>query len=59
MVADAEPPSPGEDHAKLRQHFPTLIDTPAAALAPSEGTASTSKPLNIGIVLSGGQAPGE
>ena len=58
MVAETEPPSPGEDSAKLRQHFPILIDTPAAVLAPSEGTASTSKPLNIGIVLSGGQAPG-
>jgi pyrophosphate--fructose-6-phosphate 1-phosphotransferase len=43
-----------EEIAKL---FPNLYGQPSAAVVPSAQPVAT-KPLKIGVVLSGGQAPG-
>lgn len=51
---------PASDADKLRGYFPTLIDHPNVVLEHCTGpSAEGVRPLNVGIVLSGGQAPGE
>lgn len=44
-----------DEIAKL---FPNLFGQPSAALVPSESEANQNQKLKIGVVLSGGQAPG-
>lgn len=45
-----------DEIAKL---FPNLFGQPSAVLVPSDSDASQAQPkLKIGVVLSGGQAPG-
>lgn len=47
---------PSEEIAKL---FPYLFGQPSVSLVPSNSVVSeTDKKLKIGVVLSGGQAPG-
>ncbi|OEL13591.1 Pyrophosphate--fructose 6-phosphate 1-phosphotransferase subunit beta 2 [Dichanthelium oligosanthes] len=52
-VSDRTPP-PRHEIAKL---FPNLFGQPSALVVPSAEPAAT-RPLKIGVVLSGGQAPG-
>lgn len=46
-----------EDAKILRDLFPNTIDTPFVKLVPGDNTHA-SKPLKVGVVLSGGQAAG-
>jgi pyrophosphate--fructose-6-phosphate 1-phosphotransferase len=45
---------PADEIAKL---FPNLFGQPSAALVPAKESVE-GKPLKVGVVLSGGQAPG-
>ncbi len=52
-----EPTEAGTDQKQLRMLFPETYGAPAVTF--TRGTqSSTRKPVNIGVILSGGQAPG-
>lgn len=52
-----EPAIPYTDQAKLRELFPKTFGLPVVRLAQGKGELSTA-PLKVGVVLSGGPAPG-
>ena len=52
-----EPAIPYTDQAKLRELFPKTFGQPVVKLSPGKGELSTA-PLKVGVVLSGGPAPG-
>ena len=52
-----EPTEPATDKEQIRQLFPLTYGQPIATLLEGAGDLST-KPLKVGVVLSGGPAPG-
>jgi len=56
-VSDAEPTSSRGDPEAIRAAFPDLFGAPRVVFE-SGSTASSREPLRVGVVLSGGQAPG-
>ncbi|KAG4948818.1 hypothetical protein JHK84_042270 [Glycine max] len=56
-ILDGPPSSAAGNPDEIAKLFPHLFGQPSAALAPS-GAVQTQKKLKIGVVLSGGQAPG-
>lgn len=51
------PTEPASHQDEIRQLFPNTYGQPIATIMDGEGSLST-KPLRVGVVLSGGQAPG-
>ena len=60
-VVEEGVPSPQSHKAELSKLFPKLINSPAVRLqaCDSAHNAEGKAPLTVGIVLSGGQAPGK
>lgn len=52
-----EPAIPYTDQARIRELFPKTFGQPVVRLSPGKGELS-SAPLKVGVVLSGGPAPG-
>jgi len=52
-----EPTEPASDREEIRKLFPHTYGQPAAEIVEGDGDLATA-PLNVGVVLSGGQAPG-
>ena len=52
-----EPTEPETDRETIRELFPNTYGQPTARIVEGEGDLAT-RPLNVGVVLSGGQAPG-
>jgi len=48
---------PVADQAEIQRLFPNTCGQPAATITEGEGNLKT-QPINVGVVLSGGQAPG-
>ncbi|GER57226.1 phosphofructokinase family protein, partial [Striga asiatica] len=58
-VVDGPPSSAAGNPDEIAKLFPSLFGQPSAMLVPSDAsTAIPDKSLKIGVVLSGGQAPG-
>lgn len=55
-----EPTTPAADAARIRELFPKTFGLPEVRFAPRKdgGKAAFRKRLNVGVILSGGQAPG-
>ncbi|MBI2844238.1 MAG: diphosphate--fructose-6-phosphate 1-phosphotransferase [Armatimonadetes bacterium] len=51
------PTEPATDREKIKELFPNTYGQPLAAIVEGEGGPVVA-PLNVGVVLSGGQAPG-
>lgn len=56
-LRESEPTSALGDAAEIRRHFPRTYGRPALELVRGTGLARP-RPLTVGVVLSGGQAPG-
>ncbi|MGD0093783.1 MAG: diphosphate--fructose-6-phosphate 1-phosphotransferase [Planctomycetota bacterium] len=56
-IEQGEPALPYTDQAKLRELFPRTFGQPVVTLAAGKSGLSTA-PLKVGVVLSGGPAPG-
>ncbi|KAG8072319.1 hypothetical protein GUJ93_ZPchr0006g43579 [Zizania palustris] len=56
-LVDGPPSSASGNPDKIAELFPSLFGQPSAALVPAKVMAE-GKPLKVGVVLSGGQAPG-
>ncbi|KAL9266874.1 Pyrophosphate--fructose 6-phosphate 1-phosphotransferase subunit beta-like protein [Drosera capensis] len=56
-VVDGPPSSAAGNPGEIAKLFPCLFGQPSSVLVPSE-TAGSDQKLKIGVVLSGGQAPG-
>jgi len=52
------PQAPAADAEAMRAFFPGTLDMPAVDFAPAAGGCAERQPLKVGVVLSGGQAPG-
>ncbi len=52
-----EPTQPPADKADIEKLFPNTYGQPVAKVVPGEGNLN-SQPMKVGVVLSGGQAPG-
>lgn len=46
------------DIGEIAKLFPNMFGQPSAMLVPSESALPSDQKLKIGVVLSGGQAPG-
>jgi pyrophosphate--fructose-6-phosphate 1-phosphotransferase len=46
------------DHEEIQKSFPTTYGQPRIVLQSGPASAASSTPLRVGVVLSGGQAPG-
>ncbi len=46
------------DHAEIKKLFPNTYGLPIITMEPTTGTNEVEEPFNIGVILSGGQAPG-
>ncbi|XP_022142509.1 pyrophosphate--fructose 6-phosphate 1-phosphotransferase subunit beta-like [Momordica charantia] len=58
-IVDGPPSSAAGNPAEIAKLFPNLFGQPSAMLVPSDsGAVKVDKKLKIGVVLSGGQAPG-
>ncbi|PKI66373.1 hypothetical protein CRG98_013175 [Punica granatum] len=58
-IVHGPPSSSAGNPAEIAKLFPHLFGQPSASLVPSDATSAVSKQnLKIGVVLSGGQAPG-
>ncbi|KAJ4730094.1 Pyrophosphate--fructose 6-phosphate 1-phosphotransferase subunit beta [Melia azedarach] len=57
-VVDGPPSSAAGNPEKIAQLFPNVFGQSSAKLVPGSGSAVENKSLKIGVVLSGGQAPG-
>lgn len=47
-----------DNQSELKQLFGNTYGKPVATFVPGEGDAAADRPLTVGVVLSGGQAPG-
>ncbi|KAG2586000.1 pyrophosphate--fructose 6-phosphate 1-phosphotransferase subunit beta 1-like [Panicum virgatum] len=57
-LVDRPPSSATGNPDEIAKLFPNLFGQPSAALVPAKEAAVEGKPLKVGVVLSGGQAPG-
>jgi len=46
------------DQKEIQQLFPHTYGMPIVKFTPTAGKPGMDKPLNVGVILSGGQAPG-
>ena len=46
------------DHAEIKKLFPNTYGLPVITMEPTTGKNSVEEPFNVGVILSGGQAPG-
>ena len=46
------------DQEEIQKLFPNTYGMPVIELVPQEGEATQVAPFNVGVILSGGQAPG-
>ena len=53
-----EPSHPASDREDIQKLFPTTFGQPQAKIIEGEGGALSTEALKVGVVLSGGQAPG-
>ncbi len=56
-VEEGNATAPSADQAALKERFPNTYGLPMASITQAAGDG-TSEPLKIGVILSGGQAPG-
>ena len=56
-AAAGDPPQSADDHEEIRRLFPHTYGLPVITFERGQNTAST-RPINVGVILSGGQAPG-
>jgi pyrophosphate--fructose-6-phosphate 1-phosphotransferase len=56
-VVEGAAAEPAKDREAIKQSFPSTYGAPLLAFQPGDQTAD-AKPLRVGVVLSGGQAPG-
>lgn len=47
-----------DDQAEIKALFPNTYGLPVIQFKESDAPAAASKPMNVGVILSGGQAPG-
>ncbi|KAI9176593.1 hypothetical protein LWI28_004748 [Acer negundo] len=57
-VVDSPPSSAAGNPEEIEKLFPNLFGQPSAKLVPGSVSLATDKGFKIGVVLSGGQAPG-
>ncbi|KAK4798663.1 hypothetical protein SAY86_030989 [Trapa natans] len=57
-IVDGPPSSAAGNPGEIAKLFPCLFGQPSASLVPCNGPVVSDKKLKIGVVLSGGQAPG-
>ncbi|KAL8467644.1 hypothetical protein ACS0TY_031044 [Phlomoides rotata] len=57
-VIDGPPSSAAGNPDEIKKLFPSLFGQPSSILAPGPSADASDKSLKIGVVLSGGQAPG-
>ncbi|KAK4759716.1 hypothetical protein SAY87_022847 [Trapa incisa] len=57
-IVDGPPSSAAGNPGEIAKLFPCLFGQPSAQLVPCDGPVVSDKKLKIGVVLSGGQAPG-
>lgn len=59
QVVEREPTTAQGDHAQIREAFPSLYGAPRVEFAAGKSEAEeAARALRVGVVLSGGQAPG-
>ena len=46
------------DQAEIKELFPNTYGLPVITMEPAEGAGTVAEPFNVGVILSGGQAPG-
>ncbi len=46
------------DHAEIKKLFPNTYGLPVITMEPTTGKNTVEEPFNVGVILSGGQAPG-
>ena len=56
-AADGEPTQSVEDQEEIKKLFPHTYGLPVVTFEKG-GSAASSRPINVGVILSGGQAPG-
>lgn len=57
-IVEGLPSSAAGNPGEIAKLFPNMFGQPSAMLVPSESTLPSDQKLKIGVVLSGGQAPG-
>ncbi len=57
MISYGSPTEPATDREEIRKLFPSTYGQPAVTIEEGEGDL-IDKPIKVGVVLSGGQAPG-
>ncbi|KAJ9689805.1 hypothetical protein PVL29_012466 [Vitis rotundifolia] len=57
-IVEGPPSSAAGNPGEIAKLFPNLFGQPSAMLVPSESALPSDQKLKIGVVLSGGQAPG-
>ncbi|GAV72168.1 PFK domain-containing protein [Cephalotus follicularis] len=57
-IADGPPSSAAGNPEEIAKLFPNVFGQPSAMLVPGDGGLAADQSLRIGVVLSGGQAPG-
>ncbi|GAV61244.1 PFK domain-containing protein [Cephalotus follicularis] len=57
-IVDGPPSSAAGNPGEIAKLFPNLYGQPSAVLVPSADAVGSDRELKIGVVLSGGQAPG-
>ena len=46
------------DQAEIKELFPNTYGLPVITMEPAQGVDKVAEPFNVGVILSGGQAPG-
>ena len=46
------------DQAEIKELFPNTYGLPVITMEPAQGSDQVAEPFNVGVILSGGQAPG-
>ena len=46
------------DQAEIKELFPNTYGLPVITMEPAQGSDKVAEPFNVGVILSGGQAPG-
>jgi len=57
-VALGDPTQPASDQEEIKKRFPHTYGQPVASIVEGDGVPLSTAPLRVGVVLSGGQAPG-
>lgn len=57
-IIKGEPTEPISDKEEIQKQFPNTTGLPVLNIEPASGSATTIGALRVGVIFSGGQAPG-